>query len=107
VQESAQQYSAVDLQSVLDTFETDNSPAADVAKLQRIQKLYLFVHKNFMQKAGNWDLPFEIAQQDGESGFLFINEIKSAPGNRSIELNASFIKDNQLTGKKDGRKDII
>lgn len=79
---------------MLDTFETDNSPAADVAKLQRIQKLYLLVHKNFMQKAGNWDLPFEIAQQDGENGYLFNNEVKNAPGNRSIELGASFLKEN-------------
>lgn len=62
LQERAQPYSPVDLQSVLDTFETDNTPAADVAKLQRLQKLYLLVHKYFMQKAGNYDYPYEIAQ---------------------------------------------
>lgn len=106
-QERAQQYSAVDLQSVLDTFETDNSPAADVAKLQRLQKVYLLVHKYFMQKAGNYDLPFEIAQQDGDNGFLFNNEVKNAPGNRSVELGNSFIRDNQVSAKKDGRKDFV
>jgi hypothetical protein len=111
-QDRVQGYSPVDLQSALDTFETDNSPAADVAKLQRIQKLYLLVHKYFMQKAGNYDYPFEIAQQDGASGYLFSEDVKKVPGGADIDSviikeGAIAQKGANLSAKKDGRKDFL
>ena len=98
----------VDLQSVLDTFEGDTTPAHDSTKLQRIQQLYIIVHKYFMQKAGNYDLPYEIAQEDLD--YLFSKEVNGAGGaqNKS-DLGNSFTKEgnHQFSNKKDGRKDFI
>ena len=54
-------YKAGDILSILNTFENDTKPSDDVSKLNRIQQLYTVVHKCFMQKAGNYDLPYELA----------------------------------------------
>lgn len=109
-QEHGQTYSAVDLMSVLDTFEGDTTPAHDVNKLQRLQALYIVVHKYFMQKAGNYDLPYEIAQND-DAEFLFNKEVHGAQAavNKS-QIGNSFLKEsvvNQVSTKRDGRKDFI
>jgi len=45
----------------LNTFEADKKPADDVAKLARIQQLYSVLHKVFMQKAGDYEIPFDLA----------------------------------------------
>ena len=67
-------YSVADLRRILDTFEQDQRPGDDNAKLADLQKLFAVVHKYFMQKAGNYDLPFEIAQEEGD--VLFTREVE-------------------------------
>lgn len=88
-------YKAADVAAILNTFESDTKPADDVAKLTRIQTLYTVVHKYFMQKAGNYDLPYELAQDDKD--YLFSKEVRAAEGVNRSQLEA----DKKATARKD------
>lgn len=91
-------YKTADVSVILNTFESDTKPVDDVAKLRKIQTLYTVVHKYFMQKAGNYDLPFELAQDDKD--YLFSKEANVNSGDK--QNRASGQED-----KKTGRKDFV
>ena len=105
-------YTVNDLKAILDGFENDKSPADDNARLQAIQQLYSVIHKYFMQKAGNYDLPYDIAVD--EEDFLFNKEVADGEKQKEEEARADHKKSfshgaspPKREFKRDNRKDIV
>jgi hypothetical protein len=57
----AKQYTAKELNRILDSFEKDNDANQQTNKLRALQKLYTIVHRYFMRKSGYYELPLELA----------------------------------------------
>ena len=69
-------YTVNKLRSILENFEHDSSPQEDTDRLVQLQGLYIVLHKYFMGKAGNYDEPFELAQDALD--FLFTQEVQKS-----------------------------
>jgi hypothetical protein len=78
----SEDYSVGVLARTLDGFDSDTKPADDTSRLAQLQKLYLVIHKYFMGKAGNYEIPYEIAQDSLD--FLFSEEVKKEEAAQGI-----------------------
>lgn len=72
--EHEQPFEERELQRIMNSFEKDEKPADDQQRLAQLQELYKRVHRYFMQKAGNYEVPEELAQADDD--FLFKKEVE-------------------------------
>ncbi len=90
--------SSAALRKLLDSFDADQSPAQDTAKLQKLQQIYAIVHEHFAEKAGNRGIIHELAEDENE--VLFRKESKAA-GNNQFE--ARFLNKSKDGGDRQGK----
>jgi START domain len=98
-------YKLQEIEHLLNNFNGANSPAQDNRLLGELQDLYGQVHKYFMQKAGNYDLPYDLSQGD-EGDYLFSKQVQEGQAVLGTGDKSSFIDSPGKKGR-DNRKDII
>lgn len=93
------QYSTEQITDLLD-ITNDVSSSTINRRLPQLQRLYMILHKYFMQQSGNFDSPRELAQDEGD--YLFNKEIELYYKN----LSGSYNQISDLDGPK-GQKTTL